>query len=99
MVAFFSGSRKSTPKSVRYLAFIKSTTRRSTAVSVEICAVPSMTTGSEASSVVMQQRGSAARLRTLRDPVLLVNQSVLSSHMPQTGMMCGLPSGQTVTTQ
>jgi len=35
----------------------------------------------------------------LREPVLLVNQSVLSSHMPQTGMTCGRPSGQTVATQ
>ncbi len=100
MVAFCSGSRKSTPKSVRYLAFIKSTTRRSTGGSVEMRAMPSMTTGSEASSVVMQQRGSAARLRTLREPAALVNQSVLSSsHMPQTGMTCGRPSGQTVATQ
>jgi hypothetical protein len=49
--------------------------------------------------VVTQQRGSAARLRTLREPAALVNQSMLSSHMPQTGMTCGRPSGQTVATQ
>ena len=64
-----------------------------------MCAVPSMITGSEASSVVTQHRGSAVRLRTFREPALLVNHSVLSSHMPQTGMMCGRPSGQTVATQ
>jgi hypothetical protein len=81
------------------LGFIRSTTRRSTGSSVDMCAVPSMTTGSEASSVVTQQRESAIRLRTFREPVLLVNHSVLSSHMPQTGMMCGRPSGQTVATQ
>ena len=61
--------------------------------------MPSMTTGSEASSVVMQQRGSAVRLRIFREPTALVNQSMLSSHMPQTGMTCGRPSGQTVATQ
>ena len=32
-------------------------------------------------------------------PVLLVNHSVLSSHMAQTGMTCGRPSGQTVAIQ
>jgi hypothetical protein len=35
----------------------------------------------------------------LRDPALLLNHKVLSSHMPQTGMTCGRPSGQTVATQ
>ena len=99
MVVFFAGSRKSTPKSVRYLAFIKSMTRRSTAASVEICAVPSMITGSEASSVVTLQRGSAIRLRIFREPTALVNQSMLSSHMPQTGIVCGRPSGQVLVTQ
>ena len=64
-----------------------------------MCAVPSMITGSDASSVVTQHRGSAIGLRTFREPALLVNHSVLSSHIPQTGMMCGRPSGQTVATQ
>jgi hypothetical protein len=49
--------------------------------------------------VVMQQRGSAVRFRIFREPTALVNQSMLSSHMPQTGMTCGRPSGQTVATQ
>jgi hypothetical protein len=58
-----------------------------------------MITGSDASSVVMQQRGSARRFFTLRDSVAEVNHSVLSSHMPHTGMVCGRPSGQVDTTQ
>jgi hypothetical protein len=49
--------------------------------------------------VVTQQRGSARRLRTFRDSMALVNHRVLSSQVPQTGMVCGLPSGQVLTTQ
>jgi len=64
-----------------------------------ILAVPSMMTGSPASSVVTTQRGSAVRFWALREAALVVNHSVLSSHMPQTGMECGRPSGQTDTTQ
>ena len=58
-----------------------------------------MITGSEASSVETQHRGSERRLCALRDPAAVVNHSVLSSHMPQTGIVCGRPSGQTLTTQ
>ena len=35
----------------------------------------------------------------LREPVLLLNHSTASSHMPQTGMACGRPSGHTLATQ
>ena len=35
----------------------------------------------------------------LGDWTLLLNQNVLSSHMPQTGMTCGRPSGQTLASQ
>ena len=62
-------------------------------------AVPSSTTGLRASSVVRVQRGSVARLRALRDPRPLENQSRPSSHTPQTGMTCGAPSGRTVAHQ
>jgi hypothetical protein len=58
-----------------------------------------MITGSDASSVVTQQRGSARKLRTFREPEADVNQSVLSSHMPHTGIVCGRPSGHTLATQ
>ena len=58
-----------------------------------------MITGSPASSVVTTQRGSALRFLALRDWTPEVNHSVLSSHMPQTGMACGWPSGQIDTTQ
>jgi hypothetical protein len=49
--------------------------------------------------VVTQQRGSARRFFTFRDSAAEVNHSVLSSHMPHTGMLCGRPSGQVLTTQ
>jgi hypothetical protein len=99
IVAFWAGLRKSTSYPVPYFAFIRSTTRRSSAGSFTIRAVPSRTTGSAASSVVTQQRGLAARLRVLREPMLLLNHSTASSHMPQTGIECGLPSGRTLDTQ
>ena len=82
-----------------YLSFIRSITRRRSAGSPTIRARPSTTTASEASSVLTQQRGSAARLRTLREAALLVNHSTASSHMAHTGMVCGWPSGHTVVTQ
>ena len=69
------------------------------AASVAMLAVPSITTGSRASSVVTTHRGSAVRFRTLRDRTALVNHRMLSSHMPQTGIECGLPSGQLLVTQ
>jgi len=52
-----------------------------------------------ASSVVTTQLGSRERFRVLRDWTLLLNQNVLSSHIPQTGMTCGRPSAQTLATQ
>jgi hypothetical protein len=66
---------------------------------VTTSASPSITTGSTAFSVVTTQRGSAARLRTLRDPRLLENQNAPSCQTPQTGMACGRPSGQRLATQ
>jgi hypothetical protein len=62
-------------------------------------AMPSTITGSVASSVVTQHCGLAARLRVLREPLLLLNHSTASSHMPHTGIECGLPSGHTLDTQ
>lgn len=62
-------------------------------------AVPSTTTGSTGLSVVTTQRGSAARLRALRERRLLENQNAPSCQTPQTGMACGRPSGQLVATQ
>jgi len=44
----------------------------------------------------MTQRGSQARLRALRDPLLLLNQNAPSSQRPQTGSR---PYGQTLTSQ
>ncbi len=67
--------------------------------SVTTRAVPSMMTGSDADSVLMTQCGSARRFLALRDPAALENQSVLSSHMAQTGIRCGRPVGRTVATQ
>ncbi len=99
IVALTAGSRKLRLMSVAYFAFIKSITRCSAAGSVTIRAVPSTTTGSLASSVVTTQRGSRVRFRVFRDRTLLLNQSVLSSHTPQTGITCGLPSSQTLATQ
>src|ERR1700733_1517468 len=99
IVAFFAGLRKSRSTPLWYLAFIRSTTRCSTDESVANRAVPPMMTGSDASSVVTQQRGSARRFLTFRDSAAEVNHSVLSSHMPHTGMVCGRPSGQVLTTQ
>jgi hypothetical protein len=98
-VALRAGLRKSTSYPVPYLAFIRSTTRCSRAGSFTIRAVPSRTTGSVASSVVTQHCELAARLRILREPMLLLNHSTASSHMPQTGIECGLPSGHTLDTQ
>jgi hypothetical protein len=62
-------------------------------------ATPSTTTGSMALSVVTTQRGSARRLRALRDRALLLNQTDSSCQIPQTGITWGRPSGHTVATQ
>ena len=75
----------------RNLAIWRASTTRS--------ARPSTITGSRGSSVVMAQRGSAARLRALRERTPLENHSRPSRHTPQTGITCGAPSGRTVAHQ
>jgi hypothetical protein len=62
-------------------------------------ALPSTTTGSSASSVVTTQRGSAARLRALRDRGPLLNHTASPSHTAQTGIECGRPSGHRLVIQ
>jgi hypothetical protein len=62
-------------------------------------AVPSTTTGFCVSSVATTHRESAIRFLDLRDPLLLLNHNIPSCHIPHTGMVCGRPSGHTLTSQ
>jgi hypothetical protein len=94
-----SGSWNSVVIPVSYLAFTAATKAAIRPLSVTRAAVPSSTTGSRASSVVIVQRGSAARLRAFRERRPLENQSRPSNQTPQTGMTCGRPSGRTVAHQ
>ena len=72
----------------------------SSSTSVTTSAEPSTTTGSSALSVVIVQRGSAARFRALRDRRPLLNHSAPPCQTPQTGITWGRPSlGRTVATQ
>jgi hypothetical protein len=62
-------------------------------------AVPSRTTGFCVSSVATKHRGSASRFFDFREPLLLLNQKAPPCHIPHTGIVCGRPSGHTLTTQ
>jgi len=73
IVAFRAGSRKLISMPVWYFSFISSSARRMLRSSRMIAAMPSITTGSPASSVVITQRGSARRLRALRELTPQVN--------------------------
>ena len=53
----------------------------------------------EASSVVTTQRGSAERLRALRERRPLLNHRASPSQTPHTGIECGRPSGHRLVTQ
>ena len=99
IVEFRAGSRKLISMPESYFSFIRPSARPMLASSVMICAVPSMITGSLASSVVTTHRGSARRFRALRERTPQVNHSTPSSHMPHTGIECGRPSGQADETQ
>ena len=46
-----------------------------------------------------EQRGCPARLRALRDPLELLNQSAPVCQTAHTGIRCGAPSGVTVASQ
>ena len=62
-------------------------------------ATASMITGSYALSVAMPHRASRSRFFVLRDVLLQLNHTALSSHAPHTGVRCGRPSDQVVVTQ
>src|SRR5215211_1385437 len=98
-VALTSGSMNSRVISDEYLSFSRETSSWIAASSRITSATPSRTTGSMWLSVVTTQRGSARRLRALRDCTLLLNQTDSSCQIPQTGITWGRPSGHTVATQ
>jgi hypothetical protein len=81
------------------LAFTVETSARIAPSSRTTSAIPSTTTGSIALSMVTTQRGSARRLRALRDCALLLNQTDSWCQIPQTGITWGRPSGPTVAIQ
>ena len=67
--------------------------------SVTRLAVPSTTTDSPACSGVTAQRGSAARLRALRELPPVLKAKAPSRQQPQTAARWGAPSGPVVATQ
>ena len=81
------------------MSFVSWMKRASGSWSVMTWAMPSSTTGSQALSVAIEHRASAARLRALLDLTLLLNHSAPPSQAAQTGMRCGRPSARTVDTQ
>jgi len=81
------------------LAFSSASIVIRSACTVISSAMPSTMTGFCVSSVATTQRGSAVRFLDLRDGLLLLNQNPPACHIPHTGIACGCPSGQALTTQ
>ena len=81
-----------------YLRAYASISAASASGSVGNSAVPWTITGSSP-SVWTVQRGSARRLRALRDRPPVLNHRQRSSHTAHTGITCGAPPGEIVTTQ